>query len=377
MWFNWMLVAILSSAINLGAAREETRGSIVVNDSTGFRYASHAGNWMIPDMNRMARIKLGYSSNGRLIEAWYFPGRSSERAMVLAGMHGSEISAIDVAERLIAGLMDGVQPYYSVLVIPCLFPDNAAMALQFPAELGSVKNIGRYSWANATDPNRQMPAPGRAYQAANGIDCLGRRIEKENQLLLELIQAFRPTRIANLHAIRDRRQGGIYADPRTNHLGIALGFEKDSLLAIEMAKAAWEKGASMQGNGWPQKANTLYYRDPAAVPAGQFQPRSFSGSLGRLQRGKGITLGTWASTAIAWEEDASLNRNAITVITAEFPGSRRPEDYTHETERRSCEVQADAFVYSLRSVFLEDRVLIDHSEMIPVFDQVALHQYNQ
>lgn len=376
MWFNWMLIGILSTALSMGKGTGEANQRIVVNDSTDFRHASLLTSRLIPDGNGMARLKLGYSTKGRLIEAWYFPGRSSERALILAGMHGSELSAIDVAERLVAELMDGVQPYFSVLIIPCLFPDNAALALQYPAELGSVKNIGRYSWAHATDPNRQMPGPGRAYNANTGIDFLGRRIEMENQLLLELIQAYRPTRIANLHAIRDTAQGGIYADPRTNHLGIALGFERDSVLAIEMAKTARQYGAGMQGNGWPQKANTLYYRDPVAVPAGYFQPRSFSGSMGRLQRGKGITLGTWASTAIALESDESLNRNAITVITLEFPGSRRPEDYSHEKQRRSCEKQADAFVKSLRSVFLEDRVLIHQEELIRGSAQLALQHSN-
>lgn len=376
MWFNWMLIGILSTALSLGTGTGEINNSIVVNDSTDIRHVSLLTSRLIPEGNGMARLKLGYSTKGRLIEAWYFPGRSSERALILAGMHGSELSAIDVAERLVAELMDGVQPYFSVLIIPCLFPDNAALALQYPTELGSVKNIGRYSCINATDPNRQMPGPGSAYDASTGIDYLGRRIEKENQLLLELIQVYKPTRIANLHAIRDTRRGGIYADPRTNHLGIALGFEKDSVLAIEMAKTAWQNGAGMQGNGLPHKANTLYYRDPVAVPAGHFQPRSFSGSLGRLQRGKGITLGTWASTAIALEEEESLNREAITIITAEFPGSRRPQDYMEDAQRRSCELQADAFVKSLRSVFLEDRVLIHQEELIRGSAQVALQHSN-
>ena len=65
------------------------------------------------------------------------------------------------------------------------------------------------------------------------LDAHGRLIEKENALLLQLIQSFAPERIVNIHAIKDSTKAGIFADPRTDCDGRALGFASDSTLAVE------------------------------------------------------------------------------------------------------------------------------------------------
>ena len=65
---------------------------------------------------------LGKSKQGRNIEAWYFPGSSDKRALVIGGVHGTELSAIEVAATLIKTLKSGGNNYYSVIIIPCLFP---------------------------------------------------------------------------------------------------------------------------------------------------------------------------------------------------------------------------------------------------------------
>jgi hypothetical protein len=154
---------------------------------------------------------------------------------VIGGVHGTELSGIEVAEALIEKLAGGIQSYYHVIIIPCLFADNASIARSNSIEIGSVANIGRYSFSTSADPNRQMPSPGKPFDESETIDHLGREIEKENRLLLRLITAFKPERIASIHGIRDLKYAGIYADPRTDDRGYALGFQSDSSLAIEMA----------------------------------------------------------------------------------------------------------------------------------------------
>lgn len=365
MLYKWVLFSIFSASL-AGSGKSSAAGSgIEINDTMDLRNEASdsiaAKTIFRIVMNDPAaaqgiiRGRLGYSAKGLPVSAWYFPGTSNERALIIGGMHGSELSSIALAEKLVMALQAGEKPYYSVVIIPTLFPDNAVAAINQPQQLGSFQNIGRYTYKGATDPNRQMPTPGRAFDATTGLDHMGRAIETENQFLLELIQDFRPSRIANLHAIRDESRGGIYADPRTDHKGIALGFESDSTLAMQMALAAYESGGAMKGNGLPENNNTLYYKDPAAVQAGQWQPRNFTGSFGKQLRGAGVSIGTWGSTAIALEEDMYLNRPAMRVITVEFPGSKRPEDYANSQDKTRCHQQMDAFVVALRKVFLEIR----------------------
>lgn len=298
--------------------------------------------------NVAGRATLGYSNKGRMIEAWYFPGSSDKRAIVIGGVHGSELSSIAVATQLIEHLQQK-QGYYSVIVIPCLFPDNAEAAKN---DVGSISNTGRYTHSQAADPNRQMPSPGKAYLPHWPKDHLGREIEKENQLLLELIAAFKPERIANLHAIRDEAQAGIYADPRTDANGYALGFESDSSLAIGMALYVHGQGGKVPGNKLETRASALYYKDPAVAPKGQLQKRNALGSMLPSQRGHGISLGTWASTAVDDPEFPAANRDAIRLITIEFPGYKAPMHHATPSQQEQCSRQVQLFASAIHEVFL-------------------------
>lgn len=336
------------------------RQQIVSGD---FMHARYSNTFLLTDiafvMNQHlpARIHMGYTQQGRIIQAWYFPGLTDNRALVIGGVHGSELSSIEVANSLISKLLDSDQvPYYTVIIIPTLFPDNAAMAAGLPAELGSVKNIGRYSRANAVDPNRQMPSPGLSFNELQPIDHHDRIIEKENQFLLQLIQEFQPQRIANLHAIRSTTYGGIYADPRTDHLGMALGYATDSSLAVDMAKMVDSLGGNVAGNQLYKRVTALYYKDPTPVPAGRFQKRNMSGSSLQANRGSGVSMGTWGTTAIAGQ---SHNRDAMRVITLEFPGARRSQDYPPGAQRISVQNQVNSFAQSILSVFLQNYYVED------------------
>jgi len=301
---------------------------------------------------KIARLLLGRSKQRRNVEAWFFPGSSDQKALVIGGVHGSELSSVEVAKALIQQLQQANNNYYNVIIIPALFPDNASEAINNPEHIGSTANIGRYTQSNSVDPNRQMPSPGKAFDVTVGVDHLGRQIETENQLLLQLIQSFRPQRIINIHAIRNSSYGGVYADPRTDHTGIALGFSSDSSLAIQMAAYIDIQGGNVKGNKLDKKPTALYYKDPMPSPAGLFQKRNITGSVLQAHRGTGISLGTWASTAVVNDEDPSKNRDAIRMITMEYPGCKRPEDYKSISDQLFQLKQVELFATSVRVVFL-------------------------
>ncbi len=300
---------------------------------------------------KAAQLTLGKSQQGRNIEAFFLPGTSNKRALIIGGMHGSELSSIEVAKELLQQLKNGDSIFYNVIIIPSLFPDNAETAKQNFSKIGDVQNIGRYSYPGAVDPNRQMPTPGQAFDEENHLDHAGRKIEYENALLLQLIDEFRPQRIVNLHAIRNIENAGVFADPRTDHNGIALGYDSDSSLAITIAAAIEKQGGYTPGNHLNKKPSALYYKDPVAVTAGSFQKRNFTGSVLPGQRGGGVSLGTWASTAVVNETDPAKNREAIRLITMEFPGSKRPIDYKKD-QQSFYQRQVEIYAAALRTVFL-------------------------
>jgi len=325
---------------------------------TGFASSDSAEGviFALTDMQRMmqrnipSRMVLGKTKQGRTIDAWYFPGTSNKRALVIGGMHGSELSSIEMAEALIARLHHETS-YYSVIVIPSLFPDNAAKAMAYPDQLGSVLNIGRYSSPDGVDPNRQMPSPGHGIDEEHPVDHMGRIIEKENQFLLALIRDFQPTRIANLHAIRNLGYGGVYADPRTDAAGWALGYGADSSLAIEMSRFIFIHGGNVKGNYLESNPRALYYRDPVPAPPGMLQRRNMTGSFLAGHRGSGVSMGTWGTTAVAGTHGQD-SRVAMRVITVEFPGARRSGNYAVHSQRQRCEEEIGWFAASLQYVFL-------------------------
>lgn len=301
----------------------------------------------------------GYSKNGRPIEAFYFPGQSDKRAMVIGGVHGSELSAIEVARTLVSQLLNE-EIYYSVIVVPCLFPDNANTASLQEAQIGNMANIGRYSYGEAADPNRQMPSLGKPFDKNYPFDYAGRPIEKENQLLLQLIQEFKPQRIINVHAIRTPENAGIYADPRTDCRGNAYEFQSDSSLAVEMAIHIEANNGSAPGNRldrsrWPSGPTALYHCDPAVSKPGEKQNRNLHGSKLPGNRGYGVSLGSWAATAVLDQEDENNNRPAIRLFTMEFPGNKRPSDYAGFQQQFITTQRVDAYAASIAKVFLAEK----------------------
>jgi hypothetical protein len=312
---------------------------------------------------RPVQSVLGHTSGNRPIEVFYFPGTSDQKALIVGGMHGSELSSIEIAGKIVKELSKGGMSYYNVIIIPCLFPDNAASA----AKAGGSRmetNQGRYSHDDAVDPNRQMPALGMTFNNAIPVDGKERLIEKENQLLLELIQTYSPSRIVNLHAIKDISKAGIYADPRTDCNGVALGFETDSLLAVKMASFIRKSGGIIPGNKLSDDPTALYYTDPHIAGVGSLQKRNTEGSKLPNERGSGISLGSWASTAVC-NGNAEFFRPAIRLITVEFPGYKKSAEYKTTAEQKKWSRQTNLYAAAILNYFLEN-YFVENTEENPV-----------
>ncbi|HLA64092.1 MAG TPA: DUF4157 domain-containing protein, partial [Rhodothermales bacterium] len=140
------------------------------------------------------------------VKAFFIRGVSDERALVVAGVHGTERQGMDVAERLLADLQK-TQPHYSVVLVPSLFPDNAAYG-----------STGRRE-DPAAPTNRNFPAEGKTVgeatkdTAGDPLDALGDKILPENVMLMTLMERFHPSRVISIHGTWDPKAAGIFADP--------------------------------------------------------------------------------------------------------------------------------------------------------------------
>ena len=256
---------------------------------------------------------IGTSSGKRPITAHFFPGASKEKALVVGGVHGSELSGIAVAEELVRrlSLPTARKPFFSVIVVPSLFPDNAAARRDFEAKITGKVSPADYAkraekagdpgriTPGQEDPNRQMPAPGTDFDPKNPKDAAGRLIEAENQALLALIQQFQPVRIASLHAIKNVDRAGVFADPHPDATGVdpALAARTD-LLALTMARRVKELGGRVGGNKLGTKRETSLY-------PGQ-DPKQSKEQIERENK-KGTSLGQWGPP------------RGISVLTIEMP----------------------------------------------------------
>jgi hypothetical protein len=330
------------------ASSKNTYHTSVTSHESFFRSLSATiEEWMLN--KKPAKAVLGYTKQNRPVQAFYFPGSSNKKALVIGGMHGSELPSVEIARQLIDFLSGGSLPYYNVVIIPVLFPDNAEKATANVKHLQD--NTGRYTTEESVDPNRQMPELGKSFRQDDPVDMRGRIIEMENQYLLQLIQEYEPTRIVNLHAIKDVTKAGIYADPRTDCNGYALGYETDSSLAISVASFIEKHGGKVPGNHLQKTPTTLYYTDPEIASTGLVQKRNINGSPIPYNRGRGVSLGGWASTAVC---DESRPRNAARLITIEFPGYLPARAYEGRAQR-NCILNEELYALAIREIFLSEK----------------------
>jgi hypothetical protein len=289
---------------------------------------------------------IGTTPGSRAITAHFFPGRSDQKALVVGGVHGSELSGIAVAEELVRRLSapGARRPFFTVIIVPSLFPDALARRRAWEATVRGPLTPAEYRrrrdragdpgriTPGQVDPNRQMPAPGTDFDPANPRDARGRLIEAENQALLELIRRFSPTRIASLHAIKDVAKAGVYADPHPSGGGpgptdnpLAAGTD---VLAVEMARRVAAGGGRVGGNELGTPGETSLY-------PGQ-NPNLSAEQIERENR-RGTTLGQWAPS------------RGIGVVTVELPEQYDTASPVTDAGR-AAEIEAHAA--ALEEIFL-------------------------
>jgi len=152
----------------------------------------------------------------RPIEAFFFRGSTDRRALVIAGVHGTERQGMEVARRVIQDLQSQTQPPgFTTIIVPSLFPDNAARGTRGARESGT------------TPTNRNFPPPsedlaaataaggGKAVDASKSGGKRTREILPENLLLLELMERFHPERIISIHGTSGPGSAGVFYDRRS------------------------------------------------------------------------------------------------------------------------------------------------------------------
>jgi hypothetical protein len=166
---------------------------------------------------RIWQGKLGDTTGARSpakkpqpVQVNFFQGSTDRRALVIAGVHGSEKQGIEVANRLIHDLQPPAPPpVLTTIVVPSLFPDNALLTGTTARE------------DPATPTNRNFPPPSDDLAAATpkgggkAFDVKGRAILPENVMLIELMERFHPERIISIHGTQAPGQAGVFYDRRS------------------------------------------------------------------------------------------------------------------------------------------------------------------
>ncbi|MDP5279471.1 DUF4157 domain-containing protein [Sphingomonas sp. DG1-23] len=174
----------------------------------------------------------------RPVQAHFFRGSTDRRALVIAGVHGSERQGMEVVEMLLADLAKQPKPpVLSVIVVPTLFPDSKAKAddMVSKGKSGMDLQAARESVLDGKtlETNRNFPVPSKDLAASRDAggkpkDALGNDISPENQMLMELMERFRPERIITVHGTWDPGAAGVFYDPRA--------------LREDESNAAWRTG---------------------------------------------------------------------------------------------------------------------------------------
>jgi hypothetical protein len=308
---------------------------------------------IVPDQD----VEMGVDTLGKPIRAHLVHGQTDEVAMVVAGVHGSEQSGVEVAERLLQQLRTK-RPFLTVVVVPRLFPDNVARRAAWDAkiakdhgkiELGKYQELrnkagdpGRLTpGRKSKDPNRQFPERGKDLDLANPIDAKGERVEPGNLALMALIKAFAPKRIVSIHAQKDLAMAGVFADPHPDDpwhkfwswrlFGPGpLATEADQL-AIATARRAKVLGVRVDGNTGGKASGT----DFRSLYPGQ-DPKLSEKQM-KIENARGRTLGQWGPS------------KGIAVFTVECPEQYRSNSAVDDPKRG---VALEALASAIREILL-------------------------
>jgi hypothetical protein len=294
---------------------------------------------------------IATSAGGRPVDAFFFPGQTNERALIIGGVHGSEQGGIEVVEMLLTDLRAAPRrPYFTVIIVPVVFPDNAAARRR----------------EGATPTNRNFPSPGTSLGGATGADGVprdasgtatrpGRPILAENVALIHMIERFQPSRICTVHGSYDRGAAGTFSDrhavsagararAQAAHAGdpaaaaaAAAALDRnaadrtaaDSAMAIDMAR-----GVTTAGQGNAVRGNHL----------GGTPTSGWSGGVPG-----GTSLGGWGPQDVS--EGGTGDRPSISVITVEVPENYRSTDRTG-TAAAARRLELTAIRDVIRDIFL-------------------------
>jgi hypothetical protein len=191
------LLALREAAGNR-AFGQLVRAAVARDPAADLKKAGIQDAWLA---DRLGASELGKTAGKRSIELRLFPGKTARRALVIGGVHGTERQGVQVA-RLLEKDLAASPADFSVLLVPVLFPDNAASGKH-----GIREQTG-------TSTNRNFPDPGKDLAASGGKDALGADILPENKLLMELMERFKPERIISLHGTQHPSKAGVFYDPR-------------------------------------------------------------------------------------------------------------------------------------------------------------------
>jgi hypothetical protein len=302
------------------------------------------GNWS-PEPGNI-RAELTYPAEAHAgslppVVAYFFPGSTAERALVVGGIHGSEVQGARTVESLRAELrtlsLVGRPPRFTTILVPVLNARIHDPALRRQRD----RYLPRRTEEEATDaatraretsaeiePNRTFPAPGESHadvraRAGRGgaeLEYTGPRRDRarsttvmppETRVLVQLIERFRPSRIAAVHAhsigrgrARPGNDPGIYVDPAIRR--DTTGNLRTDANRFDPAGDALARRMIATGR---RRLGTL----PRQVRAGQASP--FRGNTGSsptryatsVPTYEGYSLGDWAPS------------HGIQTITIEIP----------------------------------------------------------
>jgi hypothetical protein len=294
------------------------------------------------------------------VRAFYFPGVTTRRALIIGGIHGNEPQGARVVEGLRKELDEmaakGKKPHFTVILVPVLFERTHDPK----REKEGARNVG------GVEPNRTYPRPGEDYKDVRARVAAGRpelmmndpdapggmRVAKskesttvmlpETRALVALIERYQPERIASCHAHKIDPAGlgrpgddpGVFVDPRvarpgkTNDPQVA----EDDALATEMLEEGWLK----MPPGLHSTRNEPYLGNiggtkPFAKPRVRY----------KASHPEGHSLGDWAPAPTA-------TREGITTVTVEVP---RYGDDVSAADKLAVE---DAHRQVLLEIFLGD-----------------------
>ena len=253
-----------------------------IQEGSGARTESHDIRAFLPDPDGDVPVR-----------AFLFPGRTERRALIVGGVHGDEVAAVEVMERLRILLQErsetGDPPFFTTILVPVAIPRTQRSEQRYVSEgVGLVETIGDGRKVlkvvrHQIEPNLNFPLPGENYQMARqrGMGSLTKaelmirimspsgnvlerpprgpltsiRMLPETRFLVQLIERFQPERLAAVHAHSrhslchpcvDRRQlncggegPGIFVDPRgidpvSGKLTNSSQFNEDKFLAQRM-----------------------------------------------------------------------------------------------------------------------------------------------